>query len=67
MKQTTTRALLASILMFAVPMSATFTTSGCGWGIKKHDKLIELDADCDEAWADLEAQYQRRADMLPRS
>ena len=67
MKQTTTplRALLAIAIALAVPVTATATSSGCGWGIKKHDKLIELDADCDEAWADLEAQYQRRADMLP--
>jgi len=55
--------LMAVALLIAMPTIA-ITTTGC-WGIQKHDKLIELDADCDEAWANIEAQYQRRADMIP--
>lgn len=57
------KALFAATLLVSAPILMTATT-GC-WGIRKHDKLIELDADCDEAWANIEAQYQRRADMIP--
>jgi LemA protein len=32
---------------------------------KKYDKLVELDATCDEKWANIDAQLQRRYDLIP--
>ena len=57
--------LLGSLLMIAIPMAPLLLTSGCTCGIGKHDQLITLDGECDEAWANIDAQYQRRMDLLP--
>lgn len=57
--------LLSSLLAVGVPTAPLLLTSGCGTGIKKHDQLIRLSGECDKALGDLDAQYQRRADMLP--
>jgi LemA protein len=32
---------------------------------RKYDQLVELDATCDEKWANIEAQLQRRYDLIP--
>ena len=48
MKQTRTR-LLGSLLMIALPVAPLLVTSGCLCGVEKHDQLITLDAECDEA------------------
>jgi LemA protein len=38
-----------------------FSASGC----QKYDELIEKDQVCDQRWADMEAQLQRRYDLVP--
>ncbi|MEO8799639.1 MAG: LemA family protein [Polyangiaceae bacterium] len=32
---------------------------------KKYDQLVEYDATCDQRWADIQAQLQRRYDLVP--
>jgi len=34
-------------------------------GCHKYNNLVELDATCDEKWANIEAQLQRRYDLIP--
>ena len=34
-------------------------------GCRKYDQLVEANATCDEKWANLEAQLQRRYDLIP--
>jgi LemA protein len=36
--------------------------AGC---LQKHDRMAEKEVACDEAWANIDAQYQRRADLIP--
>lgn len=41
---------------------------GCGLigdGIDKFDTMVAKDQECNRTWADVEAQYQRRHDMIP--
>ncbi|HEY4178714.1 MAG TPA: LemA family protein [Kofleriaceae bacterium] len=40
-----------------------FLTS-CG-GVKKYDALVEANAVCDQKWADIETELQRRYDLIP--
>jgi LemA protein len=35
------------------------------WFIATYNGLIRLDTEVDEAWANVETQYQRRADLIP--
>jgi LemA protein len=35
-------------------------------GVIKYDKLIDLDENCNRAWADYESNLQRRADLVPQ-
>jgi LemA protein len=35
------------------------------WLVVSYNGLIRLQADVDEAWANVETQYQRRADLIP--
>lgn len=46
---------LISIFMFV------FAASGCS----KYDELVDRDATVEQKWGDLQAQYQRRADLVP--
>ncbi len=34
-------------------------------GCENYDKLVDLDATCDQKWADVQTQLQRRADLIP--
>jgi LemA protein len=34
-------------------------------GCNQYDKLIEADSVCDQKWADLQAQLERRGDLVP--
>jgi len=34
-------------------------------GCSRYDALVAADQDCERAWADVEAQLQRRADLVP--
>lgn len=49
---------LAALFTLSVPAS---TLVGC----QKYDELVERDATVDQKWADLQAQYQRRSDLVP--
>jgi LemA protein len=40
-----------------------FVTS-CG-GVKKYDELVEANAVCEQKWADIETELQRRYDLIP--
>jgi LemA protein len=65
MKRTQAR-LLSGLLLVGIPTAPLLMTTGClCGGIEKHDQLIALDGECDEAWANIDAQYQRRMDLLP--
>jgi len=66
MRRTRTR-LLASLLMIALPAAPLLLTSGCTCGVGKHDKLVRLETEVDRKWADLQGQFQRRANLLPNA
>lgn len=34
-------------------------------GCENYDKLVDLDATCDQKWADVQTQLQRRYDLIP--
>jgi len=38
---------------------------GLAFGCENYDRLVELDSTCDQKWADVETQLQRRFDMIP--
>lgn len=42
-------------------MLALVFASGC----ENYDKLVDLDATCDQKWADVQTQLQRRYDLIP--
>jgi LemA protein len=44
-------------------MIVAFVAS-CG-GVKKYDALVEANAVCDQKWADIETELQRRYDLIP--
>jgi len=66
-RKTLLRTVLTSALTFSLPILVLTPMVGCGTGVAKHDKLTATYVACDQAWADLEAQYQRRADLLPQA
>lgn len=35
------------------------------WGVKVYNGLVTLDETVSKSWADVETQYQRRADLIP--
>lgn len=35
------------------------------WGVGKYNSLVELKQNVQKAWSNVEAQYQRRADLIP--
>lgn len=37
-----------------------------GWVAGQYNTLVNLDVDVENAWADVETQYQRRADLVPQ-
>ena len=54
-------AVYATLLsLFLVVFGAT-SLPGC----QKYDELVERDATVEQKWADVQAQYQRRADLVP--
>jgi len=36
------------------------------FGCQNYDRLVDLDATCDQKWADVQSQLQRRYDLIPR-
>lgn len=47
--------------MFLAALTLVFTASGC----QRYDSLVEKDQIAAQKWADLEAQLQRRYDLVP--
>ena len=47
--------------VLAAVVVASFALGGC----QKYDQLIDLDSLCDQRWADLGANLQRRSDLIP--
>ena len=43
-----------------------FSLTSCDQGIQKYDTLVDKDEDCNAAWADIDANLERRADMIPQ-
>ncbi len=37
----------------------------CGMGCSSYNGMVELDEQADQAWANVQNQYQRRADLIP--
>lgn len=56
-------------IMFAVMLGTTVVgASGCGLvgaGVNKYDTLVDKDEQCNQRWADYDAQLQRRGDLIP--
>lgn len=48
-------------LLLGVLFAVVASLSGC----QKYDVLVEKNAVCDEKWADIDAQLQRRYDLVP--
>jgi LemA protein len=48
-------------LLFAMLCAALFALTGC----QHYNVLVDKDATADQRWADLQAQLQRRADLIP--
>lgn len=51
-----------------ISISSFSSLTGCGLidsGVQKYDKLSLLDEKCNQRWADIDAQLQRRADLIP--
>lgn len=46
--------------LFTVVLAA-FGAAGC----QKYDQLVEYDATVEQRWGDVQAQYQRRSDLVP--
>jgi LemA protein len=59
------RRILACALTAAIPTTLVLQSAGCLCGVDKHDKLTATYLTCDEEWANIEAQYQRRMDLIP--
>lgn len=36
-----------------------------GWGVGRYNKLVNMDEQVNGQWANVETQYQRRADLIP--
>ncbi len=58
-------ALVAASVAPAVPVALVVTSAAALPGCQKYDQLIEADATADQKWANVEAQLQRRYDLVP--
>jgi LemA protein len=54
-------AIFRSLLALLLLPSLAFSLAGCA----KYDELVGKDQVCQQAWADVEAQVQRRYDLVP--
>ncbi len=56
------RSRLSVPLLFTVALAALLSlVAGC----QNYDRLVQLDANCDEKWANVQTQLQRRYDLIP--
>ncbi|GAC1533352.1 MAG: LemA family protein [Polyangiales bacterium] len=53
--------VLSAIELFLLVIAGIFAVPGC----QKYDTLIEKDQVCQQKWSDLDADLQRRADLVP--
>jgi len=54
--------MLAKNFLRLIVLAFVFAfVSGC----ENYDKLVDLDATCDQKWADVQSQLQRRYDLIP--
>jgi LemA protein len=51
---------LRKLVILGIVISAIFLLSGCGY-----NTLVQMDEKVNQAWAQVENQYQRRADLIP--
>lgn len=51
---------LLKLTYLGIVISAIFLMSGCGY-----NTLVQMDEKVNQAWAQVENQYQRRADLIP--
>ena len=56
---------LAMVMMLAVTSVGVTSSLGCDRAVEKYDTLVDKDEKCNQAWADIDAQLQRRADLIP--
>lgn len=49
----------------ALALCAVLAAGSLLLGCQNYDRLVELDTTCDRRWADMEAQLQRRGDLIP--
>jgi LemA protein len=54
-------AMVKRVAPLLLLLGLLFSASGCG----KYNQLVELDATCDEKWANIDTQLQRRYDLIP--
>src|SRR6476659_8507945 len=52
------------LLALSTMLTALFVAFGLT-GCQKYDQLVEYDATVEQRWGDVQAQYQRRADLVP--
>jgi LemA protein len=53
--------VLRMVELVILVLAGAFAIPGC----QKYDELVEKDQICQQRWADLEANLQRRADLIP--
>jgi LemA protein len=59
---------LSNIVCAVMLGVSALVMSGCGLldqGVQKYDTLSEKDEKCNQAWADIDAQLERRSDLIP--
>lgn len=56
---------LTMAMMLAVTSIGMTSVLGCDRAVEKYDKLSSTDEECNAAWANIEAQMQRRSDLIP--
>lgn len=52
-------------LQLGRPMKTVFMLLLALGGCSKYDQLVAVDQECDRSWADVEAELQRRYDLVP--
>jgi LemA protein len=55
------RTLLELVFLSVLVVAGVFAVPGC----QKYDTLIEKDQVCQQRWSDLDADLQRRSELIP--
>ena len=58
-------ALVAAPALSVAPVALAVVSATSVSGCQKYDQLVEADAVADQKWANIEAQLQRRYDLIP--